>query len=91
MSETSEPVADCFTHESIQVALTGSTKPSSEFDKVQHSIAHRFEQQAANYPNRIAVKTTREALTYGDLNQAANRVARQSSPSVAQTRNRSLS
>ena len=76
MSETSEPVADCYTHESIQVAFTGSTKPSSEFDKVQHSIAHRFEQQAANYPNRIAVKTTREALTYGDLNQAANRVAR---------------
>jgi amino acid adenylation domain-containing protein len=77
MSETSKPVADCFPHESIQVPLTGLTKPFAELEnKVQHSIAHRFEQQAAKYPNRIAVKTTREELTYGDLNKAANHVAR---------------
>ena len=77
MSETSKPVADWFPHESIQVPLTGLTKPFAELDnKVQHSIAHRFEQQAAKYPNRIAVKTTREELTYDDLNKAANHVAR---------------
>ena len=33
MSETPEPVADCFPHESIQVALTGLTKLSTEFEQ----------------------------------------------------------
>ena len=38
-------------------------------------IPDRFEVIARNYPNRLAVKTTKEELTYDELNKAANRVA----------------
>jgi len=77
MRETSKPILDGLALQSVQVALTSRTKPLAEFDKkVEQSISHRFEQQAAQYPNRIAVKTTREALSYDDLNKAANRLAR---------------
>ncbi len=77
MSETSKPFANGLAHESIPVALKSPSKPFAESDKkVEQSISHRFEQQAAKYPNRIAVKTTSESLSYDDLNKAANRVAR---------------
>jgi non-ribosomal peptide synthetase component F len=77
MSEASKRFANGLAHASIPGALTSPTKALAEFDKkVEQSIVHRFEQQAAKYPNRIAVKTTRETLTYDDLNKAANRVAR---------------
>lgn len=43
---------------------------------VEQSIPDRFEQQAARHPDRIAVKTKEQAVTYNTLNQAANRLAR---------------
>ena len=51
--------------------------PFVEFkiDDTRQSIAQRFEQQARRYPNRLAVKHNQRALTYNQLNVAANRVA----------------
>jgi amino acid adenylation domain-containing protein len=42
----------------------------------EQSIAERFEQQVSTHPTRLAVQTSRHALTYAALNQYANRVAR---------------
>lgn len=39
------------------------------------SVATRFEQQVRLHPDRFAVKTASHALTYAELNAAANRVA----------------
>jgi acyl-coenzyme A synthetase/AMP-(fatty) acid ligase/acyl carrier protein len=47
-----------------------------ELDEINQSISNRFEQQAAKYPERIAVRSTRHTLTYDELNRAANQVAR---------------
>lgn len=44
-------------------------------DPVEQSIPARFESQVLQHPHRLAVKTRSEALTYDELNQAANRVA----------------
>jgi amino acid adenylation domain-containing protein len=54
--------------------------PSGRFEEfsiedVEQSIPRHFEKIARLYPHRIAVKTRKRALTYDDLNQAANRVA----------------
>jgi len=38
-------------------------------------IIEKFEQQAAAFPGNIAVKTGKQAITYNQLNMAANRVA----------------
>ena len=48
-----------------------------EFEKsaIEQSIPNRFEQQVRRYPNRLAVKTGKEELTYNQLNKSANRVA----------------
>jgi amino acid adenylation domain-containing protein len=48
-----------------------------EFNKadIEQSIADRFERQARQFPDRIAVKTYSRGLTYDELNRAANRVA----------------
>src|SRR5437870_2490289 len=43
---------------------------------VEQSIPDRFEQIAAKYPARLAVKTKTCALTYQALNEMANRIAR---------------
>ena len=40
------------------------------------SIPSCFEQQVAEYPDRIAVRTRSHTITYDTLNQAANRLAR---------------
>lgn len=45
-------------------------------EEIEQSIAHRFEEQVSKYSNSIAVKTKTETLTYDQLNQAANRLAR---------------
>jgi amino acid adenylation domain-containing protein len=52
--------------------------PFIEFKKedVEQSIPARFEQIVEKYPNRLAVKTKTDELTYCALNQAANRIAR---------------
>lgn len=43
---------------------------------MEQSIPARFEQQARMYPDRIAIEDPATALTYRDLNQLANRIAR---------------
>ncbi len=47
-------------------------KPAVE----QQSVVSRFEAQVSRYPDRVAVKTTTQTLTYSQLNHAANRLAR---------------
>jgi len=42
---------------------------------IEQSVAARFERQVEDFPDRIAVKTIDRAMTYRDLNIAANRVA----------------
>src|SRR5499427_2357878 len=43
---------------------------------VEASIPERFEKIVRLYPDRIAVKSMHEQLTYSELNDAANRIAR---------------
>ena len=43
---------------------------------IHQTIAQRFEQQARRYPERLAVKAGGRALTYDELNGAANGVGR---------------
>lgn len=45
-------------------------------DGVEQSVVSRFEQQVKQYPDFIAVKEQTQTLTYTQLNQAANRLAR---------------
>jgi len=44
-------------------------------EEVEQSIPSRFEKMVRQYPDRIAVKTREQVLTYDELNRAANRVA----------------
>ena len=44
--------------------------------EIEQSIASRFEQQVARYPDRIAVVGDEFRSTYAELDQAANRIAR---------------
>ena len=44
--------------------------------KIEQSIPERFEEIVRTYPDRLAVKMGARALTYTQLNQAANRIAR---------------
>jgi amino acid adenylation domain-containing protein len=52
--------------------------PFLEFrpEEIEQSIPARFEQQVARYPDRPAIVTKGDRITYGELNKAANRVAR---------------
>ena len=45
-------------------------------EDVEASIPARFEKIVAQHPDRIAVKTSKQAVTYAELNASANRVAR---------------
>src|SRR5687767_11979644 len=45
-------------------------------EEIEQSIPERFEKIVRRYPDRLAVKVGDYALTYGELNQAANRIAR---------------
>jgi amino acid adenylation domain-containing protein len=51
--------------------------PFVEFKKeeIERSIPARFEQQAAKFPERIAVRGPDREFTYRELNQTANRIA----------------
>jgi amino acid adenylation domain-containing protein len=53
------------------------TNPFVEFRKedTEQSIAGRFELQARRYPQRLAVKTKSQRLTYDELNRISNRAA----------------
>ena len=55
--------------------------PSGTFEEfpkeaIEQSIPERFEKIVHRYPDRLAVKMGDHALTYDELNQAANRIAR---------------
>ena len=45
-------------------------------EAVERSLPARFEEQVHKFPDRIAVKTRKDSLTYRQLNQKANRIAR---------------
>jgi amino acid adenylation domain-containing protein len=45
-------------------------------EEIEQSIAQRFEKQAAAHPDRIAISSGGLAMTYADLNAAANRLGR---------------
>src|SRR5262249_54351190 len=44
--------------------------------EIEQSISDRFEKIVRLYPERLAVKMGDRALTYVELNRAANRIAR---------------
>ena len=44
-------------------------------EEIEQSIPKRFEQQVAQYPQRLAVQTRKNRLTYQALNQYSNRIA----------------
>ena len=48
------------------------------FDKkdIELSITERFEKQVHRYPNRLAVRTKKHAISYSELDMWANRIAR---------------
>ena len=46
-----------------------------EKDHIEQAISDRFEQQARRYPNKLAVKTTQESITYNQLNRLSNQIA----------------
>ena len=54
------------------------TKTFIRFEKteIEQSIPNRFEHQVTEHPGRTAVKTRHHALTYAQLNESANRMAR---------------
>jgi len=54
---------------------TGSFVEFSK-EEVEQSIPDRFEKIVQLYPNRIAIKTSNQTLTYAELNATANRLAR---------------
>ena len=60
---------------SRQVSAPPAPLVEFEIEDTHQTIAQRFEQQARRYANRLAVKYNQRALTYGELNGAANRVA----------------
>jgi non-ribosomal peptide synthetase component F len=56
--------------------LAGSRYTPFPREALAQSIPARFEQQVASGPERLAVKSGPDALTYEALNRHANRVAR---------------
>lgn len=62
----------------IQARCFHPTDTFIEFKRkeIEQSIPSRFEEQAFKYPRRVAVRTKKQQLTYLELNQAANQVAR---------------
>jgi amino acid adenylation domain-containing protein len=63
---------------SVSGELRARNTRSSEFDKrqIEQAVCSRFEEQVRKYPERSALKTHRIALTFEELNQTANRIAR---------------
>jgi amino acid adenylation domain-containing protein len=63
--------------EAIRAKCFHPTGTFVEFKKeeVEQSIPDRFEKIVAKYPERIAVKTKNQVITYKELNEAANRMA----------------
>ena len=78
MDDLSSDDIDLAHHQSMQSRGVRPTNAFVEFSKeeIEQSISDRFEKQVDRYPDRIAIKTRHQELTYKKLNQAANRVAR---------------
>ncbi|MGH7852227.1 MAG: non-ribosomal peptide synthetase [Candidatus Binatia bacterium] len=60
---------------SRQVPIPPAPFVKFKIEDTNQTIAQRFEQQVLRYPDRLAVKYNERALTYDELNGAANRVA----------------
>ncbi|MCK4258362.1 MAG: amino acid adenylation domain-containing protein [Halanaerobiales bacterium] len=61
--------------------LENSINPTNSFiefkkEEINQSIVSRFEKQVELYNSRIAVKTEKQSLTYQELNDTANQIAR---------------
>jgi amino acid adenylation domain-containing protein len=64
---------------SLRPTSGGCVGPTNSFlsfakPEIEQSIPDRFEQQVAKYPRRIAVRTMNRTLSYGELNETANRL-----------------
>jgi amino acid adenylation domain-containing protein len=68
---------DPFVRQSHHDLRMRPTNPFVEFRKedTEQAIPGRFEQQARRYPQRLAVKTKSQSLTYDELNRLSNRAA----------------
>jgi len=66
-----------YEQEAIRAKCFHPTGAFVEFKKeeIEQSIPRRFEQIVRFHPNRLAVKGSGEELTFGQLNDAANRIA----------------
>ena len=58
----------------ISNILNNEFRPFSK-EEIETTLPARFEAQVRRNPERLAVKLAEEALTYGALNAAANRIA----------------
>ncbi len=57
-----------------------AARPTNRFNEFRlqdtlQTLSERFEHQARRYPNRLAIKSQGTALSYDELNRAANRLA----------------
>ena len=77
-NDWSSGVVDPFISESHYDLGMRPRNPFVEFRKedTEQSISDRFEQQARRYPQRLAVKTKGQRLTYDELNRISNRAAK---------------
>jgi amino acid adenylation domain-containing protein len=79
MTERSKPVTNL---DLEQTAIRAKCfHPSGTFvefkpNDIERSIPDRFEQIARHYPNRIAIKSRNETITFDELNRSANQIAR---------------
>jgi amino acid adenylation domain-containing protein len=75
---TSQLSAGLFSDREQEHCSVGPTKRFIPFAKeeIEQSIPDRFQQQARNHPDRIAVKGPIHTFTYDALNRYANRVGR---------------
>jgi len=78
MSDLAKSMSDLpLKQQAIRAKCVHPTGTFVEFaqEAIEQSIPERFQQKATKYPEQVAVKTERRALTYHALNRAANRVA----------------
>jgi len=79
MRKVSDPILkNKWRQQEIQARCSHPSKVFFEFpeEDIDRSIPARFEEQVLKYPESIAVKTKKQELSYGNLNKAANRIAR---------------
>ena len=72
----------------LDVERVAAVLPSRDFvrfplNETGQTLAQRFEKQVRRFPQRLAVKTRQEELTYGQLDALGNRVAPVLAPTLA--------